>query len=800
MGCCTSDFVTASDAEIDPSQRVNYSFGMVLGVDDFKQEHAWLAGRDERLARETIGYGVVAGLDVRLDLTSGIQIRVAQGLALAPDGKLIAVLSEQCAQLDAWLLGPGKSRATAGQKSVYVVLSYAERATTPVPTPGEPCRSEDSLEASSRIADGFKLDLSWTAPSLVEETALQNFVTWLRAVVVQDAPSDAPSIEQFQRILEIAFTSTASPVEPPDATVVIPRPQYAQYVSAAFDVWIRTLRPRCLAQHGPVHWSKNATPAEHSVLLASIDVELDAQGALMLSGSPPALARVQRTHSSQLVHLRMLQEWLFSNAENDAPREAYYVIGQADPRLPNAQDLYTTFFDDDDPGSPPLEPFMHGRIARVDADRPEHAVVVPAQIWNGGPNADYYGPGMVAPIPVTDGGTGQATVPNDGDLLVGRDGHFELGMLVGADDARNINVSREDDSTLIQLDTTQPIHTEATPTFSGLTLDELTTGIVGSLEGQLMQAVLYDAQSPASGPYYYGPEQASPIRIEDGGTGQSQLPAAREVLIGSPDAGAQGTFVLAKVRGGERVSVQLERVQPPIDDDLSPPGSPPDQSAWELVIDAKGQDIALPLTPDQGGTGLTSSPETDQLLVGEDGAYVLRPIVSSQNVFLNKEFAGLAFDTVQGIHEDAFPRFSNVRLKQPAREQASFGLGWSESTQNIVITPLSEPASDPRRKNVRVVRKQDEAKIKEDDDVLVAVGSDVEIEFSLPPPESFPGRVLIFKSRMTETTVSVLGNADVSEKIVLAVGEAIVLVAVSDGDFNVWLKIGGVSKQGGLDP
>lgn len=795
MGCCTSDFVTASDAEIDPSQRVNYSFGMVLGVDDFKQEHAWLAGRDERLARETIGYGVVAGLDVRLDFTSGIQIRVAQGLAVAPDGKLIAVLSQQCAQLDAWLLGPGKlNPVSAGPKSLYVVLSYAERATTPVPTPGEPCRSEDALEASSRIADGFKLDLSWTAPSLVEEAALQQFVAWLRAVVVQDAPTDAPSVEQFQQILEAAF---AADPQPPDASVVIPRPQYAQYVSAAFDVWIRTLRPRCLEQHGPIRWRENAPPAEHSVLLARIDVELDATGALVLSGSPPALARVDRRHSSQLVHLRMLQEWLFSDAENDAPREAHYVIGQADPRLPNAQDLYTTFFGAGDPGSPPLEPLTHGRIARVDADRADHAVVVPAQIWNGEPDSDYYGPGMVVPIPVTDGGTGQAMVPNDGDLLVGKDGHFERGSLVGAEEGRNIIVTRDDGSTVIQVDTTQPIDTSATPTFRGLMVDELATGIVGSVDGQLVQAVLYDEQSPASGPYYYGPDQPSPIRIEDGGTGQSQLPAAQQILIGSPDDDSSGSFLLAGLRGGERVSVSLKRVELPIDDDLSPPGSPPTPSDWELVIDAQGQDIALPLTPDQGGTGLTSLPETDQLLVGEDGAYALRSIVSSNNVFLNKELhPGLAFDTVQAIHEDASPTFNNVSLKQPARERASFGLGWNQRTNHIVITPL--PTNEALRKKVRLVRSQEDAKVDDEDDVLVVRDAQREIAFELPGAKDHPGRVLIFKSHMSETLVFVRGRTDVGDNIRLAPRESVVLLAFGDAD--EWLKIGGVNEQGGFDP
>src|SRR5437763_106871 len=49
----------------DPSKHVNYTLGMVLGVDDFTQEFAYLSGRDQRLARDLLGYGTVSGLRLR---------------------------------------------------------------------------------------------------------------------------------------------------------------------------------------------------------------------------------------------------------------------------------------------------------------------------------------------------------------------------------------------------------------------------------------------------------------------------------------------------------------------------------------------------------------------------------------------------------------------------------------------------------------------------------------------------------------------------------------------------------------
>ena len=64
MGCC-NDIATALDTvDFDPTQHVNYAKGMVLGVDDFRQEFAYLSGRDQWLVRDAIGYGTASGLHV----------------------------------------------------------------------------------------------------------------------------------------------------------------------------------------------------------------------------------------------------------------------------------------------------------------------------------------------------------------------------------------------------------------------------------------------------------------------------------------------------------------------------------------------------------------------------------------------------------------------------------------------------------------------------------------------------------------------------------------------------------------
>ncbi len=312
----------------------------------------------------------------------------------SPDGKLVAVTVAQCARLDQWLDGPGKPTGNrSGPASVYVVLRHAEASGTPVPIPGEPCRDESALQADSRVADSFTLDFSWKPPTSLEDDGSRTLAAWLRAIEVHDAPVAAVDIPAFQAAVEegvkaaianwprspdnppLAATPGVTPVTDwgsPPTHLVIPRARYAEYINAAFDVWVRKLRAVYAAKHGPAPPAE--TTAETGLLLAAIDFTLDATGTLVYSeASPPALPATARwLGRPQLLHLRMLQEWLLTNVENDAPREAHYVLGKRDERLPNAQDLASDFEEHD------------GALARVDlmVDSPPggdtRAVLLPA--------------------------------------------------------------------------------------------------------------------------------------------------------------------------------------------------------------------------------------------------------------------------------------------------------------------------------------------------------------------------------------------------------------------------------------
>src|SRR5437016_491362 len=165
MSCFSANATTANVAESDPIKHVSFNVGMVLGVDDFTQEFAYLSGRDQWLARDLIGYGTACGLRVGIEVAErGPRVEVAAGVAVSPRGELIRVTADQCAYLNDWLAAHRQEivdrlGSPPGDLTLYLVLCYRSCATDQVPIPGEPCRSEDESMAPSRLADDFVLEL-----------------------------------------------------------------------------------------------------------------------------------------------------------------------------------------------------------------------------------------------------------------------------------------------------------------------------------------------------------------------------------------------------------------------------------------------------------------------------------------------------------------------------------------------------------------------------------------------------------------------------------------------------------------
>jgi len=323
-------------ADPNPAKHVNFNVGMVLGVDDFTQEFAYLSGRDQWLARDLIGYGTVRGLNVRMevDAIKGPRVVVEAGVALSPRGQLICVPAAQCAYLKDWVadhaeqITPQVSSPPNSDLQLYVVLCYRNCPTDDVPIAGEPCRSEDKLMAPSRLSDDFVLELRLQKPNQREEDAVRDFIAWLEQVQVSQADPSTPLEDFLQAIRDAAAEWLTSPLSSPlssppgdfmfgspPGSLVINVADASEYFRAAFRIWVTELRPRWISRwHGcaATHIEGDAAADEDCVLLAQLDVPL-----LPLSPGtfdiPNEDIPVIQNDRPFLVHLRMLQEWMFSS-------------------------------------------------------------------------------------------------------------------------------------------------------------------------------------------------------------------------------------------------------------------------------------------------------------------------------------------------------------------------------------------------------------------------------------------------------------------------------------------------------
>ena len=352
MNCCTGIPARASAAQ-SPSLHVNYTKGMVLGVDDFTQEFAYLSGRDQWIVRELSGAGVLRGLAVTAeDTANGPRIRVARGSAATASGKLVCVPADQCGTLNAWLavkenadavtrlLGTGSPPAPPPPVSppailpLYVTLCYAECLTAPVPIPGEPCRSDDTLMANSRVADDFRIELRTAAPDRAADDGLRAFVAWLRQVPIADT-SPPPPDEEAQWLAELrAAAPSWYPGLPPAPGISPPLPfvsrsRWPDFLRFAFRFWVTEIAPRI----GPVCGDAPRAEAD-CLLLARLDVPVlfaggVPSGAWQVAGLAAAIG-IRQSDLTPLLPTRLLEEWLLSEPPG----------GDALPRLALPQPLH----------------------------------------------------------------------------------------------------------------------------------------------------------------------------------------------------------------------------------------------------------------------------------------------------------------------------------------------------------------------------------------------------------------------------------------------------------------------------
>jgi hypothetical protein len=342
-------------AALDPSKRVNYTLGMVLGVDDFDQESLYARAQNWWLTRELSGYGTIWGLRVTVNAdASGPRLRVEPGVAATICGRLACVTPAQCADLNEWLaahqadlLGSPPIIASPPETlALYVVLCTRDCLTDDVPIPGEPCRTEDRLMAPSRVKDDFRLELRTSPPQQPEEDAIRDFVAWLTQIPVDPGPGTAfdAFLADIRAAAQAAIAEFASPPAsppqwpvdlmfgPPPAGLAIPADDHIRYMRAALGLWVTELRPSLRhalpgcdgagcgcggGEHGggcccgDEVLSHAVQCGDDAVLLARLDLPVVAglDGAIIAADSGWAVDESARPY---VLHTRFVQEWLMS--------------------------------------------------------------------------------------------------------------------------------------------------------------------------------------------------------------------------------------------------------------------------------------------------------------------------------------------------------------------------------------------------------------------------------------------------------------------------------------------------------
>ncbi|HEV8474656.1 MAG TPA: hypothetical protein VGR82_17895 [Methylomirabilota bacterium] len=323
MACCTPNQLGAGPAA-DACKRVNYTLGMLLGVDDFVQESTYHTARRHELAREVLGYGTVHGLEVIVepDGDRGPRLRITPGMAWLPSGTPVCVDTPQCANLNDWLAAHAAEVETAllaspsapSRLSLFVVLSSAQCLTDNVPIPGEPCRSEDELMQPSRVTDGFRLELRLSPPPQREEDAIRDFVQWLLRVPVAPASpplTEAQFVEELRRAAREWLAPTSPPAEPSDFMLgAAPAGTGEALWTTALRLWTTELRPLWMARAACGCNAPPIPPRDDALLLAELSIDLvstGSPGGWRVSDVEPAVA-CDESRRPVLLSLRMVQE------------------------------------------------------------------------------------------------------------------------------------------------------------------------------------------------------------------------------------------------------------------------------------------------------------------------------------------------------------------------------------------------------------------------------------------------------------------------------------------------------------
>ncbi len=189
-------------------KRNKYFAGKLMTARDFEDEQTYNIEKWKHHHRYLHGYGIVCGL--RVVPTRPPQrryITVEPGVALDPWGREIVV----CKPTEFELIKKGEPDPRDKLNSLYVVITYRECDTDPVPVPGEPCREEEDHVVPSRVMETFQLDLRAEPPDeedRVDKRICKTLISAIRKGVKQ---------EELHRLLCECVSSPCHPCTPDPA-------------------------------------------------------------------------------------------------------------------------------------------------------------------------------------------------------------------------------------------------------------------------------------------------------------------------------------------------------------------------------------------------------------------------------------------------------------------------------------------------------------------------------------------------------------------------------------------------------
>lgn len=274
--------VPVATGALTPDQRVNYLFGLVLGVDEFQQEDLYFRERDERASRNLHSYGTTVGLDVTAERPEAapddLEVKVSRGILVDQPGRHVVIPTDQCARVGAWIAAQEEEAAAeeapspleehlspSGDVTLYVVAEYDTCADGLVPLPGKPCGSDDEVTAPSRVRDSWKIGFRYEAPAQPHWDGVRALADILNPIDLEDMSLVDSDEELLAEHIRALVPGTEPPATPLPPRPLLPRADARAALDRLLTIWVTEVRPSLLPD-------LIAPEGEAAILLSSITV------------------------------------------------------------------------------------------------------------------------------------------------------------------------------------------------------------------------------------------------------------------------------------------------------------------------------------------------------------------------------------------------------------------------------------------------------------------------------------------------------------------------------------------------